>query len=53
VPTAIALPLVGAVDYGVLMTAEHIAMFLGMLVAMLLRRDEYTGHHHRHRHAVA
>jgi hypothetical protein len=24
-----------------------------MLVAMLLRRDEYTGHHHRHRHAVA
>jgi hypothetical protein len=26
---------------------EHVAMFLGMLVAMLLRRDEYAGPHGR------
>ena len=30
----------------VLLTFEHTAMFVGMLVAMLLRRDEYTGHVH-------
>jgi hypothetical protein len=28
---------------------EHVAMLPSMLVAMLLRRDEYTGHAH---HAV-
>jgi hypothetical protein len=33
-------------DLGVLMTLEHVAMLLSMLAAMLLRRDEYAGHHH-------
>jgi hypothetical protein len=36
-------------DLGTLLVIEHAAMFAGMLVAMLLRRDEYTGHAH---HAV-
>jgi hypothetical protein len=36
----------GAVtDIGVLFGFEHVAMFGGMLAAMLLRLDEYTGHH--------
>jgi hypothetical protein len=34
-------------DFGTLMTLEHIAMFAAMLIAMLLRFDEYTGHHRR------
>jgi len=29
-----------------LLVFEHVAMFAGMLVAMLLRFDEYAGHHH-------
>jgi hypothetical protein len=33
-------------DLGMLMTLEHVAMLLSMLAAMLLRRDEYTGHAH-------
>jgi hypothetical protein len=33
-------------DLGALMTLEHVAMLLSMLAAMLLRRDEYSGHHH-------
>ena len=52
VPTfaAIALLWGGLVeDIGVLMAIEHTAMFTGMFVAMLLRRDEYThGHGHVH-----
>jgi hypothetical protein len=41
-------------DVMVLMTIEHIVMLPSMLVAMLLRRDEYTGHaHHRAEPAVA
>jgi hypothetical protein len=32
-------------DIGVLLVAEHLAMLLGMLGAMLLRPAEYTGHH--------
>jgi len=28
------------------MGLEHVAMLLGMLVAMLLRGDEYTSHVH-------
>src|SRR5512133_3395097 len=32
-------------DIGVLLVAEHIAMLLGMLGAMLLRPAEYTRHH--------
>jgi hypothetical protein len=33
-----------------LLAIQHVAMFPGMLVAMLLRRGEYTGHA---AHAVA
>jgi hypothetical protein len=32
---------------GTLMVVEHAAMLAAMLVAMLLRRDEYMGAHHR------
>jgi hypothetical protein len=41
-------------DLGTLLMIEHVAMLPSMLVAMLLRRDEYTGAIHRHgRHKVA
>lgn len=52
IPTLIAIALLGAglASFGALMGLEHIAMLLGMLVAMLLRVDEYTSHAH---HAVA
>ncbi len=33
-------------DFGTLMMLEHVVMLPAMLVAMRLRRDEYTGHHH-------
>ena len=48
-PTFAAIALLGAglvEDLGALMTIEHVAMLLSMLAAMLLRRDEYSGHHH-------
>jgi hypothetical protein len=35
-------------DLGTLLVIEHVAMLPSMLVAMLLRRDEYTGATHRH-----
>jgi hypothetical protein len=35
-------------DLGALLVIEHVAMLPSMLVAMLLRRDEYTGAAHRH-----
>jgi hypothetical protein len=38
---------------GALMVLEHAAMLASMLFAMLLRRDEYTSHHHDHRQQVA
>jgi hypothetical protein len=38
-------------DFGTLMMLEHVVMLPSMLIAMLLRRDEYT-HAHAH-HAVA
>jgi hypothetical protein len=44
-PTFAVIGLMGAGvagDFGALMTAEHAAMLPSMLVAMLLRRDEYT-----------
>jgi hypothetical protein len=45
---AIALLALRAVeDTGVLLVAEHVAMLAGMLVLMLLRRDEYSHHHAR------
>jgi hypothetical protein len=37
-------------DVGAVLVIEHVAMLLGMLVAMLLRPDEYT-HHHARAHA--
>lgn len=43
-------------DIGALLVIEHVVMFPAMLVAMLLRRDEYTHAAHGHRqaeHAVA
>ena len=42
-----------AEDVGVLMLAEHVAMLLGMLAAMLLRRAEYTHGAHAAHEAVA
>ena len=46
---AIGLLAAGAVkDIGALMSIQHIAMLPSMLVAMLLRRNEYTGAHHDH-----
>jgi hypothetical protein len=50
IPTAgvIALPWAGLVeDIGTLLAIEHVVMLPAMLVAMLLRRDEYShGAHH-------
>jgi hypothetical protein len=44
---AIALYSGGVVDdTHALMMIQHIAMFPAMLAVMLLRRDEYSGHHH-------
>ena len=34
-------------DLGTLLVIEHVVMLPSMLVAMLLRRDEYTGAVHR------
>jgi hypothetical protein len=46
---AIALLAAGTVtDYHTLMGLEHAVMFPAMLVAMLLRPSEYTGHHAQH-----
>ena len=55
VPTlaAIALLWAGALGFDPLMGLEHVAMLLGMLVAMLLRLDEYTGHAHHAHDAIA
>jgi hypothetical protein len=36
----------GVLSFGALMGLEHVAMLLGMLVAMLLRIDEYSSHAH-------
>jgi len=47
---AIALLAAGVLGFDALMGLEHVAMLLGMLIAMLLRVDEYTGHAH---HAIA
>src|SRR3954447_7080601 len=43
----IALMGTGAIDLWNAMGIEHVLMLPGMLVAMLLRPDEYTGHAHR------
>jgi hypothetical protein len=50
-PTAgvIGLLWAGLVDgIGTLLAIEHLVMLPAMLVAMLLRRDEYSGHAHDH-----
>jgi glyoxylate carboligase len=49
VPAAGALIALGTgivTDEMSLLVFEHVAMFVGMLLAMLLRFDEYAGHHH-------
>jgi glyoxylate carboligase len=49
IPAAGALVVLGAgivEDETTLLIFEHVAMFAGMFVAMLLRFDEYAGHHH-------
>ena len=50
IPTLIAIVLLwaGVMGFGALMGLEHVAMLLGMLVAMLLRPEEYTHHGHAH-----
>ena len=50
VPTFAAIALVGAgvMTGGSAMIVEHVVMLAGMLVAMLLRRDEYSGAGHVH-----
>jgi hypothetical protein len=57
IPTGGAIGLLGAglvEDVGALLMAEHVVMLPSMLVAMLLRRDEYTAHSHRQaEHAIA
>jgi len=56
IPTAGVIGLLGAglvADVGTLLMAEHVVMLPSMLVAMLLRRDEYSDGAHGHQHAVA
>jgi len=51
VPTFGVIALLGAGlvdDLGALLAVEHVARLLGMLGAMLLRRDEYSGAVHSH-----
>jgi hypothetical protein len=47
IPTFAAMAIVGAgvMKGGPVMVAEHVGMLAGMLIAMLLRRDEYSGGH--------
>jgi hypothetical protein len=51
IPTFVAMALAGAgvMNGGPLMVVEHVAMLASMLIAMLLRRDEYSGAGHAHR----
>jgi hypothetical protein len=51
IPTAGVIGLLGAglvEDIGTLLAIEHIVMLPAMLIAMLLRRDEYSSHAHHH-----
>jgi hypothetical protein len=47
IPTFAAISLAGAgvTKGGPVMVMEHVAMLAGMLIVMLLRRDEYSGGH--------
>jgi hypothetical protein len=47
-PTFVAIALLPVVAYGTLMAVEHVAMLALMLVAMLLRPEEYMHHDHSH-----
>jgi hypothetical protein len=55
IPTLAAITLLATeiLGFGALMGLEHVAMLLGMLVAMLLRVDEYAGHAHHAHKAIA
>src|SRR3954447_6072836 len=55
IPTlaAIALLAAGVLGFTALMGLEHVAMLLGMLIAMLARIGEYTSHAHHDDAAVA
>jgi hypothetical protein len=58
IPTAGVIALLGSgavQDVGALLMLEHVVMLPAMLVAMLLRRDEYSGGHEhaRGQHVVA
>jgi hypothetical protein len=55
-PAAGAIALLGAglvTGAGMLMVVEHAAMLTSMLIAMLLRREEYTSHDRHTRERVA
>jgi hypothetical protein len=43
----------GAIGFGMAMTLEHVLMLPAMLVAMLLRREEYSCDHRHHAHVAA
>jgi hypothetical protein len=54
IPTGGVIALLGAglvADVGTLLMAEHVVMLPSMLVAMLLRREEYSHGGHGHQHA--
>jgi hypothetical protein len=55
IPTfgVLALLWAGIGGLGALMTIQHVVMLPAMLVAMLLRRDEYSGGHDAHQPEVA
>jgi hypothetical protein len=58
IPTFVAIALAGTglMEGGSLMVSEHVAMLSGMLIAMLFRREEYSGTAHdtgTSQHAVA
>src|SRR3954471_17397497 len=55
IPTLVAIALLATevAGFEALMGLEHVAMLLGMLVAMLLRVDEYAGHQHHGQEAIA
>lgn len=51
IPTAGVIALLGAglvTEIGTLLAIEHVVMLPAMLLAMLLRVDEYSGHAHQH-----
>lgn len=55
-PTALALLLLAAgalTETATLLGVQHLVMLPAMLVVMLLRRDEYSGHHDHRRQATA